>query len=162
LVEFDFGLRRRRRDTNAQNVLSSVIERHVFVFLEKANLSNALGGNAAGGEVRDSARFELKTRMSDIDFVRDYRDADGFQVDHRRIDEGEQNVEVVDHHVVNDVDIEAPRREHAQAVNFEKHRARDDALSRDHRGIETLEMADLQNPVATLRGRDQAVGFRER
>ena len=59
--------------------------------------------------------------------------ADGFQVDHRRVHQREQDIEIVDHHVVDHVNIQAARRENAQPVNFEKQRPRDDFLRGDRR-----------------------------
>ena len=120
-------------DANAEHVLAREIERDVFVLLEEAHLADAFGGNAAGGEIRDGAGFKFDAGVGDVHFVGDHGDADGFQVDDGRIDEREQDVEVVNHHVVDDVDIEAARRKNAEAMDFEKHRARDDFPRRRRR-----------------------------
>ncbi len=77
------------------------------MFLKEAHLAHFFGGDAAGGEIGDRASFEFDARLSDINFFGNHRDADGFQVGHGRIDEREQYVEVVNHHVVNHVDIQA-------------------------------------------------------
>ena len=39
-----------------------------------------------------------------------------------------KNIQIVDHHVVDHVDIQAARRENAKPVDFEKHRPQDDFL----------------------------------
>ena len=147
---------------NAKNVLAREIERDVFVFLEEAHFADAFGGDAASGEVRDGAGFKFDARVRDVYFVADDGDADGFEVYDRRVDERKQDVEIVDHHVVNDVDIEAARRKNAEAMDFEKHRARDDFSNCDDGGIEAFDMADLKNAATTFRGCDERVGFVER
>ena len=73
---------------------------------------------------------KFDARVRDVDFVRDHRNADGFQIHDGRVHERKQNIEVVNHHVVHDVDIQAARRENAEAVDFEKHGARNDLLRR--------------------------------
>ena len=105
---------------------------------------------------------KLDARVRDIDFVGDHRNADGFEVHDGRIHERKQNIEVVNHHVVHHVDIQAARRENAEAMDFEKHGARDDFLRRGDGGIESLDVADLQNAAGALRGGDQPSGFVER
>ena len=147
---------------NAENILAREIERDVFVFLEEAHFADALGGDAAGGEIGDGAGFKFDAGVSDVHFIADDGDADGFEVDNRRIDEREQDIEVVDHDVVHDVDIEAARRKNAEAMDFEKHWARDDFSDGDDGGIEAFDVADLKNPAVTLCGGDECVGFIER
>ena len=70
--------------------------------------------------------------------------------DDRRVHQRKQNIEVVNHHVVHHVDIQAARRENAQAVDFEKQRPRDDFLHRGDGGIESLDVPDLQDAAGTL------------
>ncbi len=147
---------------NAENILAREVERDVFVLLEEAHFADAFGGDAAGGEIRDGAGFKFDAGVGDVHFVADDGDADGFEVDDRRVDEREQDVEVVDHHVVNDVDVEAARRKNAEAMDFEKHRARDDFSDGDDGGIEAFDVADLKNAAAAFCGGDERVGFVER
>ncbi len=162
LLESDSGLRASRPDANAQRILAREIERDVFVLLEETHLADAFGGDAAGGDVGDGARGKFDARVGDVDFIGDHRNADGFEIDDRRIDEREQDIEVVDHHVVDDVDIEAARRENAEPMDFEKHGPRNDALGGRDRRIESLDVADLQNPRRALCRSDQLVGFLDR
>ncbi len=79
-----------------------------------------------------------------------------------RADQREKNVEVVNHHVIHYVNIQAARGENAQAVYFEEHGLGNNFQSRGDRGIEAFEMPNLQNAILALRRSDQAVGFRER
>ena len=77
---------------NTENILAREIERDVFVFLEEAHFADAFGGDAAGGEIGDRAGFKFDASVGDVHFVADDRDADGFQIDDRRIDEREQDI----------------------------------------------------------------------
>ena len=147
---------------NAENVLAREIERDVFVFLEEAHFADAFGGDSAGGEIGDGAGFKFDARVGDVHFVADDRDADGLEINDWRIDEREQDVEVVDHDVIDDVDIEAARRKNAEAMDFEKHRARDDFSDGDDGGIEAFDVADLKNAAAAFCGGNERVGFIER
>ena len=144
------GLRASRLDANAQRILAREIERDVLVLLEETHLADAFGGDAAGGDVGDGAGGKFDARVRDVHFIRDHRDADGFQIDHRRVDQREQDIEVVDHHVVDHIDIEAARRENPEAMDFEEHRPRNDALRGRDRRIESLDVTDLQDPRRAL------------
>ena len=68
----------------------------------------------------------------------------------------------MNHHVVHDVDVEAARRKNAEAMDFKKHRARDDFSNRDDSGIEAFDVADLKNAAAAFRSGDERVSFVER
>ena len=155
--EADAGL-----DANAQNILAREIEGDVFVLLEKAHLADFFCGDAAGGEIGDGAGSELDSGVGDVDFVGHHGDADGAEIGDGRIEEREENIEIVDHKVVDDVHVEAARREDAETMDFEEERARDDFFRGDDGGIEALEMSDLKNAAIALGRGDQRVGFFER
>ena len=132
------------------------------MLLEEAHFADAFGGDTAGGEIRDRAGFKFDSRVRDVHFVADDGNADGFEVDNRRIYERKQDIEIVDHHVVHDVDVETARRKNAEAMDFEKHWAQDDFSDGDDGGIETFDVADLKNAAAAFRCADERVGFIER
>ena len=46
--------------TDAQRILAREIERDVFVLLEEAHLADALGGDAAGGDIGDGAGLQTR------------------------------------------------------------------------------------------------------
>ena len=132
------------------------------MLLKEAHLANFFRGDAAGGEIRDGAGSEFQARVRDVDFVGDHGNSDGAEIGDGRIEKREENVEIVNHEVVDDVDIEAARRKNAEAMNFEKEWARDNFFRGDDGGIEALEMPDLQDAAVTLGRGDQCVGFFER
>ena len=70
---------------------------------------------------------------------------DGAHFLHRRLGEGQHDIEIVNHQVEHDVDIERARSEDAQPVHFEKHWLGEDGNGRANGGIEALEMSDLGN-----------------
>jgi hypothetical protein len=65
----------------------------------------------------------------------------------------------VDHEVKHDIDIECARREHAQAVNLEKHGLRDQRQCGAHGGIETLEVSNLCYAIVLLCRQQQFIRF---
>src|SRR5271155_3709054 len=132
------------------------------MLLKKSHFAHAFGGNAAGGEVGDGAGVKFDARLGDIVFLGDDGDADGLDVRDGRVDEGKKNVQVMNHDVVDDVNVQAARGKNSEAMNFKKHGARNDFADRDDGGIVALEMADLQDAVGALCGGDEAVGFPDR
>src|ERR1700674_4642854 len=69
-----------------------------------------------------AAPREVQSGVSDVHFVRKHGDSHRLHFRNRLLYDGEQDVEVVDHQVVDHVDIEAARREHSQPVHLEKER----------------------------------------
>lgn len=74
--------------------------------LEEAEFADLFGGDAAGGEVGDAAGFELDANVCDVGFAGEDGQADGADLANWRMGEGEDDVEVVNHEVEDDVDVE--------------------------------------------------------
>ena len=129
--------------------------------LKEAELADALGGDARGGEVGDAAGFELDADVGDVDFGREDGQADGADFADRGVGEGEHDVEVVNHQVEDHVDIERARREDGEPVRLKKHGAAELGLDGKDGGVEALEMAGLQNALALFGAGDEVVGFRK-
>ena len=72
------------------------------------------------------------------------------------------NVEIVNHQIEHDIDVEGPRGELANPMDLKIHRLANVWSQRDHRGIEALEMSHLENRVALLGGANHSIGFFER
>ncbi len=113
-------------------------------------------------EVRDGSGGEFDACLSDIHFTRNHGNAHSFQVGDGRVHKREQDIQVVNHHVIHHIDIETPRRKDAQPVDFEKHRTRNNRLCGDHSRIKAFQVADLQDAGIALGGGYQLVGFLER
>ena len=130
--------------------------------LEEAELADALGADAAGGEVGDAAGGEFDADVGDIDFAREDGKADGLQGVDRRLHEAEDDVEVVHHEVEDDVDVERARREDAEPVRLEEHGHVDVGVDGEDGGVEALQVADLEDALVTRGQLDERVGFGER
>jgi hypothetical protein len=76
--------------------------------------------------------------------------------------EGEHYVEVVDHEVQDDVDIERTRREDAEPMGLEEHGSVEIGNERADSRVEALQVADLQNEVPGMSAVDEVVRFLER
>lgn len=74
--------------------------------LEEAQFADALGADATGSEVGDAAGFELDTHVGDVGFGGEDGEADGANFADLRFCEGKDDVEIVDHEVEDNVDVE--------------------------------------------------------
>ena len=95
-----------RVDADGQELLAGEVEREVLVRLEETELANLLGGDAAGGEVGDAAGFEFDAYVGDVGLAGENGQPDGADFADGRIGEAENDVEVVNHEVEDDVDVE--------------------------------------------------------
>src|SRR5690348_14115850 len=75
-----------------------------------------------------------------------------------RPDEAEDDIKIVDHQIENHIDIQAARREYAEAVNFKEQRYGERFFKSGNRRIKTLEMASLQNAAVFLSEAGEAFG----
>jgi len=81
------------------------------MLLEKSQLAHAFGGDTARRYVGHGTGSEIEARVCDVHFVGQDGNADRFYFRDRRIHQGEQDIQVVNHDVVYDVNIQATRRE---------------------------------------------------
>src|SRR5437868_9404190 len=144
------------------DVLPGVVERQVLVRLEEAQLAHALGADAAGGKVGDASRLKLQAHVGDVHFIAEDGQADGANFFHRRAREGEHDVEVVDHQVEDDINIERARREDAEPMDFEEHWLGQQRYRGAHRRVEALELPHLNGAARALGEADELVSFGQR
>ena len=104
-------------------------------------------------------RLELDADVGDVHLGRENRQAHGAHLAHRRGGKGEHDVQVVNHQVQHHVHIQRARREDGEPVRLEEHGAAQLRLHGQHRGIEALQVAGLQDALAPLCARDQIVGL---
>ena len=83
------------------------------MLLEKAHLAHPLGRDSARGDIGHRSARKFQTRVSDVHFVCQDGDSHRFYFRHRLVDQRQQNIQVVDHQIVDYVHIEAARREDA-------------------------------------------------
>ena len=74
--------------------------------LEEAELADLLGGDATGGEVGDAAGFEFDADVGDVGLAGEDGEPDGADLSYRGVGKSEDDVEIVDHEVEDDVDVE--------------------------------------------------------
>src|SRR5262249_21159073 len=108
----------------ALDVLLGIVDRDVSVGLEEADLADALLADPARGDVRDAAGGKAQARVCDVVLVGEHRNADRFDGHRLRLDERQDDVEVVDHQVEHDVDVEAAVGKHAESVHLDEPRRR--------------------------------------
>jgi hypothetical protein len=131
------------------------------VGLEEAEFANPFGGDAGGGEVGDAAGLKLDTDVGDVDFGREDGQADGVDFADAGLGELEDDVEVVNHEVEDDVDVESAGAEEAETVGLEEHGAVDERGEGSDGGVEAFEVADLDEAVVEAAEADELVGLLE-
>ena len=129
--------------------------------LKQAELADLFGGDAAGGEVGNAARLELNADVGDVDLAREDGQADGADLADGRIGEREDDVEVVDHEVEHDIDVERARGKDAEAVRLEEHRFVESGERCGDGGVEALEVADLDDALVLRGEREDVIGLGE-
>lgn len=140
------------------NLLLLIVHRIVtLVRQEDAQLPHLLRGHARGREVCNAPGLQGYSGVGYVDSRREHADTGGPDFRDGAVIQGMQYLEVMDHQVEHDIDIQAPGRENRQSMNldeaglpFNLHQSLDGR-------IEELDVADSQNPVPS-RGH-QAVGF---
>src|SRR5580704_4224735 len=154
LLESNLRLRTARFHAHTQHILPRKIKRDILVLLKEPHFADALGRDAAGSKIRDRPIFKFDARVGDVHFVSHYRYSHSFQIDNRRVYERQNDVQIVDHHVVNHVNVQAARCENSEPVNLEKHRARDDLLHSGNGWIEPFQVTHLKNAMVPRGSRD--------
>lgn len=127
--------------------------------LEEAQLADALRADAAGSEVGNTAGLKFNANVGDIHLAGEDGQADGVERAHRGTNQREHDVEVVNHEVENDVDVERARAENAEAMRLKEHGVIEERASGSDGGIEALEMAGLEDAVVGGSGVDEMGGF---
>src|SRR5260370_10365396 len=129
--------------------------------LEEWYRAAALWGNAARRDICDRAASELEAGMRDVHFVGQNRNAHGLHLGHWLLDQREQNVEIVNHQVIDNIHSQAARCEYPQAMHFEKQRVVEDGLDGQYRGIESFQMPDLKQALIAVCGIDESIRLGE-
>ncbi len=148
-------------DADGEEFLAGEVEAEVLVRLEEAEFADLFGGDAAGGEVGDAAGVELNADVGDVGLGGEDGEADGADFANGGVGEGEDDVEVVDHEVEDDVDVEGAGGEDAEPVGLEEHGLMERGEGGGDGGVEAFQMADGEDAVVGLSEGDEVVGFGE-
>ena len=73
--------------------------------MEKSNLPHAVATDAASGQVRDTTRLEPKPRIRDVNAVAQDWHADRFDRHWVGVEDADDDVEVMNHHVEHNVNV---------------------------------------------------------
>ena len=73
------------------------------------------------------------------------------QLSNRRLGPTENNVEIVNHKIEDDINVEGSGSENAEPVHLKKKRLTKNGANCPNRRIETFEVTDLKDAIAPLR-----------
>src|SRR5437868_1183260 len=119
------------------------IERQVLALLKDSNLSLSFPRDAARRDVRDGSRHERHASVGDVQHGGQNRNADGGDLMRLRPDQGEEQVDVVNHQIEHDGDVGAARAERRQPFAVDEPRSLDVRQRGAYRAIEPLDVTDL-------------------
>ncbi len=113
--------------------------------LKETHLPDLFRSHSRSGDVRHRARRKFEPRIRGVDFVRENRDTDGVNVCDFNVfaDQPLHDIEIVNHQVEHDVDVQRARSELAHAMNLKIDWLANVWTQRDHRRIETFEVPNL-------------------
>ena len=107
--------------------------------------------DTARREIRHTPVLKFHARIGNIGLVREHRNANGPNFADGRRHQTQNDVEVVNHQVEDDIDIETPGRERGEPVDFEKLRAGRKFARGCNGWVESLDMAYLQDALVAFR-----------
>ena len=129
------------------------------MWLKEAQLAHLLCAHTARRKVGHAARFELDAHIRNVHFVGKNRQPHPMQRAHRRVDQTQHDIQVVDHQVQHHVHVQRARAENAEPMRLEKHGVVQDRFGGRDRGIEALQMPGLQNAAVLGGNLDEAIGL---
>src|SRR4029453_8203437 len=127
--------------------------------LEEANPPHPVPADPASGKVGDTPVLKPKPCVGDIYSPGQDRYSDRLDRLDIRSHQRQQHVQIVNHQVEDDVDIEASFRKRTQTVDLDEARISQQRTRLGNGWIEPLRMPDTQWETRFPPGRDNAVGF---
>ena len=146
---------------NEMAFLVHKIEREVGFRLEDTDFADFFKANAARFDIGDGSVFKSDSSVGDIFGFRNNVNADSIDAGNGRLDELEDDADVVDHEVEDDADFGASNIEGGQAVSGDKARVADGFFEEAHDRVVVLDVADLDDGVFGFGGADDLIGFRK-
>src|SRR6266568_8399379 len=127
--------------------------------LEKTKFSRFFQTDAACGKVSHTSIFEFHTGICNVGLLGEHWNTDRSDFTYRRRHEAQNDIDIVNHQVKNNIDIQAPWREGSQTMNLEKLGPRRQFTCERDDGIEPLDVTHLKYALVPGCGLDQRSGF---
>ena len=148
-------------DVDREQLLAGVVQGEVLGGLKEAEFADGLGGDAAGGQIGDGAGGEFEAYVGDVHLATEDGQTDGADLAHGRTGQSEQDVEVVDHEVQDDVDVERARGEDREAMGLKEHGTGEPSEGGGDGGVKPLEVTGGEDAAEAIGVGDETVGFRQ-
>ena len=148
-------------DVDREEFLAGVVEGKVLRGLKETELADGFRRDSAGGEVGDGTGGELQADVGDIDLAAEDGKADGADLLDGGCSHGEENVEVVDHEVQDDVDVERARSEDAEAMGLKEHGTGEALQGSCDGGVEAFKVAGGKDAAEAFGLSDEQVSLKQ-
>src|SRR6186713_18362 len=127
--------------------------------LKKTKLAGFLVAYPTGRQICHTPILELDTNVGDVGPARKDRNPDGAHLCDGRSNQVQHDIEIMDHQIKDDVDIQTPRSESGQTMDFKKLRFGGHLYCRGDHGIEALDVTGLQDASMSCRSINEQAGF---
>ena len=122
-----------------------IVEGKIGVALKNADLAEAFGTDAARGDVGDTAILKPDPCVGDVFAARQHGYADGIDRGDGRVHEMQNDLEVMDHEIKNDPDVEAALGKGRETMALDELRRVEPSLELAHDRIKSLDVTDLED-----------------
>ena len=112
-------------------------------------------------EIRDAAGGEADPGVGDVNLVGQHRHAHRVDGRHIRANQRQQHVQIMDHQVEDDIDVETSRGKGTKPVHLDEARVRHERQGDADGWIITLGMADREGRARRRRGGDHLIRVRD-
>ena len=127
--------------------LCYVVQRNIGVILKNTDVANHVRCDTAGGEIADGVIGETDTGVGDVFSFGKNESTDGVDMLYRGFDQIQNNIDVVYHEIERHAHVRHTRVVRPEAVAFNEAGILDDVFDGAHGGIETFDMANLDETL---------------
>jgi hypothetical protein len=144
------------------HVLRLIVDGNIALCLHDLKLTETPFGDPAHKDVRHRSVGEADLGGGHVFEVGTYGTSHCGNVDDFRVDEREDDVDIVDHEIKDDSHVAYPRGKGAESPRLEKERRMHDIGHMLHRAVETLDVSHLKDQVSFRCDSQKDFGFLDR
>lgn len=135
------------------------IQMDVGVVLKDPHLTDALSGDAAGGDIGDTPVFKAESGVGDIFVPGNHAGTDGIDPLEGTPDETQNDINIVNHEIVNNTDVGTSGIEGSEPLGFNEQRLDVQIAHGPHGPVEPFDVPDLQDTILLFCLLNEGVGL---